>query len=314
MNFQVASHPEGTSNVQDIEPGIVTDQLIDSTEDVDFRDEKEINSNISELQEHIGGKGPLSFGHDVPFGGNLEYSIEDVEQDETNIVDSIETGKGKKKKVRFLDESIDTSKVMIGGVEHDTAGFAVFEIQQRGERAKNDPSFDPLEMYGGQVYTDINDITLKVIKKSKIGDLYKKSMGGLANVVEKYEQSSNIELPVLPLSAGEIKNSDIEDIEHIKSSLQIVGIAIGGKSDPIMNKSAGRKLRLDLGNKSKAEILKLEKKSIPIIRKAEKSITKDIEYVESITEELERRIKNERNAAPSCGCTGGDIDELYGQP
>lgn len=234
---------------------------------------------------------------------NMSELTEEIPSAE-NISEFVEeTGsKKKRKKVRFEDsekkKQSKTHRVTIGGVEYDATGYGVYEVQQRRFRTQNDPEFNPLELYGGQTYTDCNDIAMKMIKKSKINELCDRAIGGLSEALQSYERVGGVadyeSYMILSVTSPEVKRCDIEDLGYLKQALTNF---IGGHAEEIISsgrgivklKSAGSKLKLSDTDKCKKRLLELERKSQSIIRKLEKRITDDINFIEKVTELLKSR-------------------------
>ena len=236
-----------------------------------------------------------------------------------------------KKKVKFANEELSqgshyqkekktkkikkhkTSRVTIGGLEYDATGYGVYEVQQRRFRAQHDGGFDPLELYEGQSYTDGGDIALKMIKKSKINELVTKVIGGLSDAISEYERSSHggnsfDNYLVLAITAKEVKQSDIDDLDYLKSklsnlveevdqSLPNLDVRSGGKTKYSVQLTQNgipkmKRLKINKNDECRKKILELEKKTESVIRKLEKKITEDINFIESITLLLKSKTEN----------------------
>ena len=242
----------------------------------------------------------------VTFKSEPEEIIEQISDISSAIEKKEKKTKSKSKKVQ--------SKVTIGGIEYDATGYGVYEVQQRKYQAKYDEDFNPLELYEGQVYTGCKDIAHKMIKKSKINELYNKAIGGLAESMSLYEKvlhnvrtsGGDPELETMmilfPISPSEVKNSDIDDREYITTTFSefveklgndfaaALPKLIGGKkSNEARLYSRPKKLKLKDNKNCVKELLELEKKTIPIIRKLEKRITEDINFIENLSELFKNR-------------------------
>lgn len=263
---------------------------------------------------------------------DLEQTVEQAPCDSlVDLSTTIEPHGEEKKRVKFTDEINEaeakkekkeakkaskkkkahhTSKVTIGGMEYDATGYGVYEIQQRRFRAKNDPEFNPLEMYEGQTYTDGGDIALKMIKKSKINELYNKVIGGLAEAMGEYEKLDSLSFGgldpetymVLAVTSPEVKRSDIDDVDWLKEALR--------STDPTANITStlggtGKMKRLKLTDTPdcKKRLLELEKKTESVIKELEKRITDDINFIEKVTLLLKSRTQK---ITKSARINGGD--------
>lgn len=259
----------------------------------------------------------------------------------TTLEEQPKTNQNSLKKVRFVDEEVkkakkaektkekrkrESAKVTIGGLEYDATGYGVYEVQQRRFRSKHDETFNPFDLYEGQTYTDEGDIAMKMIKKSKINELYDKVIGGLAETMKEYEKGINGGLSdideqfvVLSVTSPEIKRSDIDDIDWITSSLSNISQnndestnskftiqkLVGGSSKKM------KRLKLTNTNDCKTRLLELEKKTEPIIKKLEKRITDNINFIEKITLLLKSRIESAKkltNGGTEYSIVSGDED------
>lgn len=240
-----------------------------------------------------------------PTSPSISEFTEEVKEPSTEIVEFTEStspkntkGKKKKKTVRFEDsekkKKAKMHKVTIGGVEYDATGYGVYEVQQRRFRTQNDPEFNPLELYGGQTYTDCNDIAMKMIKKSKINDLCDRAIGRLSEALQSYERVGGVadyeSYMILAVTSPEVKRCDIDDLGYLKQALTNF---VGGDSEKEHKlKHTSPKLKLVNTPGCKKKLLELERKSQSIIRKLEKRITDDINFIEKVTELLKSRAKS----------------------
>jgi hypothetical protein len=266
---------------------------------------------------------------EAPTNVKIMNLVEMVEDSKTNnpedgeILFALESPK---KKVKFADKELSqgphyqekkkekkekkakkqqSTKVTIGGLEYDATGYGVYEIQQRRFRAQHDGGFDPLDLYEGQSYTDGGDIALKMIKRSKINELVNKVIGGLGDTISEFERSMSggngfDDYIVLAITAKEVKQSDIDDLDYLKSSLSNLAGEVDQALPKLDDQSrilliGGKKmkrLKISKSDECRKKILELEKKTEPIIRKLEKKITEDINFIENITLLLKSKIKH----------------------